>query len=339
MKRFVSFLLVCVMLISGVLMFSGFAEQPEGREFVSLLNQRRTAQGLVAAEIDSDLMDAAAIRAREQSVRVSHQRPDGTRFLTVSPKAEAECYWWFYPPANGTAQAAVNAFLNSRDHRELLMNKDVRSIGAAYYDANGRRYWVVLLSRQQASGSSGSSAPSGGASTGFVDVSGSDYFAQSVAWAVQNQIVMGTSSTTFSPYRTCTRAEVVTFLWRASGSPGGYGSAANTFRDVQRGSYYDSAVAWAVSKRIARGTGGNLFCPDATCTRAEAVTFLWRAAGSPGTFGFGRFNDVPSGSYYASAVRWAVANGITSGTSSTTFSPNDTCTRAEFVTFLYRWKT
>ena len=176
----------------------------------------------------------------------------------------------------------------------------------------------------------------GGTVGGFTDVHAGDFFADSVLWAVQNRITSGTSSTAFSPYQPCTRAQVVTFLWRAAGSPSGYGSGSNTFRDVARGSYYDSAVAWAVSRRITNGTAGDRFSPDAVCTRADAVTFLWRYSGSPFTFTTSRFRDVPSGSYYAQAVAWAVNNGVSTGTGMNTFSPGAACTRAEFVTFLYR---
>ena len=335
MKRWISLLLAAVMMVTGIFAVNCFADSvSEGQTFISLLNQKRAAQGLVTLGVDGELMDAAAIRAKEQSVRLSHYRPDGSYFPSVNSKVEAECYWWFQPAEDGTAQAALNAFLNSRDHRELLMHKQVRSAGAAYYDTNGTRYWVILLSTSAAS--SGSTTPANGTVGGFSDVHQSDYFADSVLWAVQNRIAYGTSSSRFSPDQPCTRAQVVTFLWRAAGSPTGYGSASGTFRDVERGSYYDSAVAWAVSRRITNGTAGNQFSPDAVCTRAEAVTFLWRYAGSPFAFTNTRFRDVSSSSYYAQAVAWAVNRGITNGTGTNTFSPNGSCTRAEFVTFLYR---
>ena len=334
MKRWLSFLLAAVMLITGMLTICSFAAQSEAQTFLSLLNQRRSAQGLATLGTDGGLMDAAAVRAKEQPVRTSHYRPDGSYFNSVNSKAEAECYWWFEPAESGTAQEALNAFLNSPDHRALLMHRQVRSAGAAYYDTNGRRYWVVLLSTSAAS----SGGSGGGAVGGFSDVHTGDYFADSVLWAVQNRITSGTSGTAFSPYQPCTRAQVVTFLWRAAGSPSGYGSGSSTFRDVARGSYYDSAVAWAVSRRITNGTAGDRFSPDAVCTRADAVTFLWRYSGSPFTFTTSRFRDVPSGSYYAQAVAWAVNNGISTGTGTNTFSPGAAFTRAEFVTFLYRLK-
>ena len=336
MRRWLSFLLAAVMLMTCALTMGSFAAQSEAQTFISLLNQRRAAQGLVTLGTDGGLMDAAAIRAKEQAVRTSHYRPDGSYFNSVNSKAEAECYWWFQPAETGIAQAALDAFMNSSDHRALLMHRQVRSVGAAYYDTNGTRYWVILLSTSAAS--AGSTAPSYGTVGGFSDVHTSDYFAESVLWASQNRIATGTSSTTFSPYQPCTRAQVVTFLWRAAGSPSGYGSGSNTFRDVARGSYYDSAVAWAVSRRITNGTDSRHFSPDAVCTRAEAVTFLWRYSGSPFAFTTSRFRDVSSGSYYAQAVAWAVNNDITEGTGTNTFSPDAPCTRAEFVTLLYRLK-
>lgn len=343
MKRLVSFLLIAVLLIAGPLVTSSFADSnSEAQTFLTLLNQRRAAAGLQTLAMDGELMDAAVIRAKEQSVRTSHYRPDGSYFPSVSSKAEAECYWWFSPAETGTAQAALDAFLNSRDHREILMHRRVQAFGAAYYDAaNGTRYWVILLSTQAASAPSDASgtatpAPVIRNTSSFSDVSASDYFAASVQWAVQNGIAEGTGNRTFSPYQSCTRAQIVTFLWRAAGAPTGYGSGSGTFRDVPRGSYYDNAVAWAVRRGITKGTGSNAFSPDAACTRAEAVTFLWRYSGAPFAFANTRFRDVPRGSYYGSAVAWAVNRGITEGTGTNTFSPDAVCTRAEFVTFLYR---
>ncbi len=345
MKRLVSFLLIAMLLIAGPLTAGSFADSnSEAQTFLTLLNQRRAAEGLQTLAMDGELMDAAVIRAQEQSVRTSHYRPDGSYFPSVSSKVEAECYWWFTPAETGTAQAALNAFMNSRDHRELLMHKQVQSFGAACYDAsNDTRYWIILLSTKAASAPSGASGtttptPANRNTSGFTDVSSADYFAESVQWAVQNGIAQGTGRGTFSPYQSCTRAQVVTFLWRAAGSPTGYGSGSSTFRDVARGCYYDSAVAWAVSRGITKGTDASTFSPDAVCTRAHAVTFLWRYSGAPFTFTNTRFRDVPSSSYYAQAVAWAVNRGITEGSSSNTFSPDSSCTRAEFVTFLYRLK-
>ena len=172
-------------------------------------------------------------------------------------------------------------------------------------------------------------------STGFDDVAPKAYYATPVIWAAENGITTGTSATAFSPDSGCTRAQFVTFLWRAVGSPDA-DSKSNPFQDVQAGSYYYDAVLWAVSRGITTGTSKTAFSPGATLTRAQTATFLWRLAGEPGAKGSNPFQDVPAGAYYAKAVRWAAKQGITTGTSATAFSPSNTCTRAQTVTFLYR---
>ena len=143
----------------------------------------------------------------------------------------------------------------------------------------------------------------------------------------------GTSETTFSPNVTVSRAQMVTFLWRAHGSPKATGS--NPFTDVNSSAYYYDAVLWAVANGVTNGTSANSFSPDAPVTRAQAVTFQWRASGSPAVSGES-FDDVATDAYYADAVIWAVKNGITNGTSATTFSPEVPVSRAQAVTFLYR---
>ena len=169
--------------------------------------------------------------------------------------------------------------------------------------------------------------------TGFVDVPENAYYADAVVWAVSEDITSGTSATTFSPDASCTRGQMVTFLWRAAGSPKVSGS--NPFRDVSADAYYYEAVLWAVENGITSGTSATTFEPDAPVTRGQTVTFLWRAAGAPTASGSG-FSDVSSSAYYASAVAWAVRDGITSGTSRDRFSPDADCTRAQIVTFLFR---
>ena len=169
----------------------------------------------------------------------------------------------------------------------------------------------------------------------FTDVPSNAYYAGAVDWAVKQGITSGTSAATFSPDAGCTRAQMVTFLWRAAGSPKATRSA-NPFTDVTADAYYYDAVLWAVEQGITSGTTASTFAPDTTCTRAHAVTFLWRAASSPAADAANAFTDVASGDYFASAVRWAAEKGVTSGTSATTFSPAATCTRAQIVTFLYR---
>ena len=174
----------------------------------------------------------------------------------------------------------------------------------------------------------------------FSDVKAGDYFYDSVKWAVGQKITNGTSATTFSPYKTCTRAEIVTFLWRAAGSPTPT-SSRNPFTDVKSsmGSDFYNAILWASQKGITAGTTATTFSPNATCTRAQIVTFLYRYAGKPSGNYANPFNDVNQtehGAYY-SAILWAVGKGITTGTTASTFSPSATCNRAEAVTFLYRY--
>ena len=154
-------------------------------------------------------------------------------------------------------------------------------------------------------------------------------------WAVGEGITGGTSATTFSPYNVCTRAQAVTFLWRADGSPKPENSC-NPFTDVKAGSYYYDAVLWAVEQGITSGTTPTTFSPDATCTRGQIVTFLYHSWGDPEVETRASFRDVPAGAYYADPVNWAADWGVTGGTSATTFSPNAFCTRAQIVTFLYR---
>ena len=170
----------------------------------------------------------------------------------------------------------------------------------------------------------------------FVDVATGSYYEDAVDWAVENGITKGTTATTFSPNATCTRAQAVTFLWRAAGSPEPE-TRAMPFADIPVGSYYYDAVLWAVENGITKGTSDTTFSPNMTCSRAQIVAFLWRSEKSPAAGTANPFADVKSTAYYADAVLWAVKENITKGTTSTTFSPNADCTRAQIVTFLYRF--
>ena len=170
-------------------------------------------------------------------------------------------------------------------------------------------------------------------SSKFADVPANAYFADAVKWAVDKGITNGLSDTMFGPYESCTRAQIVTFLWRAAGSP--EPKTASSFTDVPANAYYAKAVAWAVENGITNGMTATMFAPDATCTRGQSVTFLYRALKGTAS-GSANFTDVKSDAFYADAINWAVANNVTNGTSNTTFSPNADCTRAEIVTFLYR---
>ena len=171
----------------------------------------------------------------------------------------------------------------------------------------------------------------------FVDVATGSYYEDAVDWAVENGITQGTDDTHFSPDGICTRAQAVTFLWRAAGSPAPR-SRTMPFTDVPVGSYYYDAVLWAVENGITKGTSETMFSPDATCSRAQIVAFLWRSEKSPAAGSRNPFADVKSTAYYADAVLWAVKEDITKGSTNTTFSPDADCTRAQIVTFLWRCK-
>ena len=169
----------------------------------------------------------------------------------------------------------------------------------------------------------------------FVDVPVDAYYYDAVLWAAEEGITNGTSDTTFSPDLPCTRAQVVTFLWRAAGCPTPENGEL-PFGDVVRGSYYEAAVLWAVENGITNGTSATTFSPDATCNRAQFATFLWRAQGKPDAGTSNPFTDVLPGEYYYNAVLWAAGEDIALGITATTFGPNNPCTRAQAVTFLWR---
>ena len=166
----------------------------------------------------------------------------------------------------------------------------------------------------------------------FTDVSADAYYAEPVSWAVDKAITAGTSATTFSPDNTCTRAQILTFLWRAVGSP--ISVKENPFTDVRKSDYYYDAAIWAHAMGIISGT---TFGGDAPCTREDTVVYLWKNAGSPSVSSEETsFTDVKPGTMCETAVKWALEKGVTSGTSATTFSPEATCTRGQIATFLYR---
>ena len=208
---------------------------------------------------------------------------------------------------------------------------DGKSIGAAksYTFENVSRTHTIEVIFMKANGN-----PQTGV---FVDVATGSYYEDAVDWAVENGITKGTDDTHFSPDGICTRAQAVTFLWRAAGSPKPE-TRTMPFTDVPVGSYYYDAVLWAVENGITKGTSDTTFSPNMTCTRAQIVAFLWRSEKSPAAGTANPFADVKSTAYYADAVLWAVKENITKGTTSTTFSPDADCTRAQIVTFLWRCK-
>ena len=202
---------------------------------------------------------------------------------------------------------------------------DGRSIGAvkSYTFENVKRAHTIEVSFTRANE--------------FIDVPAGSYYYDAVLWAVENGITTGASASRFDPNGICTRAQAVTFLWRAAGSPAAK-SAVMPFADVKVGSYYYDAVLWAVENGITKGTSETMFSPDATCSRAQIVTFLWRSQKSPAAGTANPFTDVKASAYYADAVLWAVKEDVTKGTTNTTFSPDANCTRAQIVTFIWRCK-
>ena len=200
---------------------------------------------------------------------------------------------------------------------------DGKSIGAvkSYTFENVRRAHTIEVSFTRANE--------------FIDVPSGSYFYEAVMWAVENGVTTGVSASRFDPNGVCTRAQAVTFLWRIAGSPAPR-LRTMPFTDVPVGSYYYDAVLWAVENGITKGTSNTTFSPDATCSRAQIVTFLWRSQKSPAAGTANPFTDVKASAYYADAVLWAVKEDVTKGTTSTTFSPDANCTRAQIVTFIWR---
>ena len=197
------------------------------------------------------------------------------------------------------------------------------SDGVALVEKDGR---FGILSRTPVS-----STPPVSTVGGFSDVKESNYFADAVLWAVEKNITSGTSKTTFSPNATCSKAQILSFLWRANGSP--EPTAANPFTDVKTNDYFYKAALWAAEKGL---VSGSTFGANADCTRAMTVEYMWKAAGSPAPAGKADFDDVPANADYAQAVAWAVENKVTSGTGGDNFSPAATCTRGQIVSFLHR---
>ena len=170
----------------------------------------------------------------------------------------------------------------------------------------------------------------------FKDVEKSSPYYDAIIWAAKEEITTGKTADTFGINDGCTRAQIVTFLYRAAGSPAVKADTVNPFTDVSKDSVYYNAILWAVEKGITKGTTETTFDPNAVCTRGQIVTFLWRYEKAPIVSSLAKFDDVAANSYCYNAVMWAVENGITNGKTTTTFAPNDTCTRAQAVTFIYR---
>lgn len=237
--------------------------------------------------------------------------------------------------ANGSITPGGNVSVRTGSDQTFLITPDE---GYAISDVriDGRSIGAVMRYTFENVRSAHTIEASFTAASTFADVPAGSYYERAVIWAAANGITNGVGNGQFGVDAPCTRAQAVTFLWRAAGSPAPEISAM-PFTDVPVGSYYYDAVLWAVENGITKGTSETTFGPDASCTRAQIVTFLYRAFGTPAG-GDAAFADTTPNAYYAEAVRWAVATGVTTGTSNTTFSPNADCTRAQIVTFLWRCK-
>ena len=221
---------------------------------------------------------------------------------------------------------------------ELANPTDNGSWGSSPNEINAGAIYFYVTGNTAASNPFAGNTPNASESTPttptFTDVAANAYYANSVAWAVDKGITAGTSKTTFSPNSTCTTAQILTFLWRSQGSPEPT-SKTNTFTDIQESDYFYKAALWAKEKNII-SKDSTVFGGNTPCTRSSAVLYIWRATGFPAATKASSFTDVAATTIYAPAVDWAVEQGVTSGTSKTTFSPDTTCTRAQIVTFLYR---
>ena len=252
----------------------------------------------------------------------------GSNYSYYTIKATAGAGGSISPTGNvSVREGRDQAFTITPDKGYAVANVkiDGRSIGAvkSYTFENVRRNHTIEVSFARANE--------------FIDVPAGSYFYEAVMWAVENGVTTGISASRFDPNGVCTRAQAVTFLWRAAGSPAPETSTM-PFTDVPVGSYYYDAVLWAVENGITKGTSDTTFSPDAACSRAQIVTFLWRSEKSPAAGSRNPFADVKSTAYYADAVLWAVKENITKGSTNTTFSPDADCTRAQIVTFLWRCK-
>ena len=251
---------------------------------------------------------------------LGHEYKDGvcTRCGAKDPNAHTHKY----------AEAVTKPTCTEKGYTTYTCSVCGDSYKGSYTDALGHSYVNGACTR------CGAKDPDYKPAVSFVDVPETAYYYKPVQWAVENGITEGVGGNRFDPNGQCTRGQVVTFLWRAAGKP--IVSANVSFTDVQPGAFYYEAVKWAVANGITTGVGGNRFAPNDTCTRGQVVTFLHRAANSPAASTISSFVDVPATAFYYNAVNWAVGKGITDGVGGNRFAPNDTCTRAQVVTFLYR---
>lgn len=328
---------VAVLVLSTTMVLAPGALTPAGaqtasasdmeREFLSILNQERRDRGLAALVEDPSMASVAREWSSTMSTSHLHHRPD----LREQVERRVTTEWRRIGEnvgRGGSVARLHQAFMDSPGHFDNIVGPYNR-LGVGVVQS-GSTIWVTFNFLDGPEIAAPASAPASHPS--FDDVSEGTYYYGAVDWAWKGGVAAGTAPRTFSPVGPLTRAQAVTFLWRAAGSPDG---AAHHFEDVPAGAYFEQAVAWASEKGITGGTSPTTFSPHDRVSRAQMVTFQWREAGQP-RGGSHPFTDVPAGSYYEGAVSWASATGITSGATATRFNPMSGVTRSQSVTFLWR---
>ena len=286
----------------------GAVYYPGGYESVLCVGAANADGSIAAFSQQNDAVDLLALGTdlRLASVRGTRIRGEGTSFATAIVTGAAAKLWTRYPE------------LTAEQVRRVLLESSRTVDGWKVFELEAALAWSPNEKE-----------------TVFSDVADGAYYYDAVLWAAENDITGGTGGGKFSPDAVCSRAQMVTFLWRAAGSPEPNAKQC-PFADVDMDSYYGKAVLWAVEKGITGGTGADTFSPDMKCTRGQMAAFLCRMAGGKPSGGSAAFSDVAKGAYYADAVQWAAENGISEGTGNNRFSPDAACTRGQIVTFLYR---
>ena len=264
---------------------------------------------------------------------------------TLSENAFSDCGALESFRAPGVQVIGRDAFYFDTNLRSIVLSADLQRVDIAafqscsqltdVYYGGTEEQWNAIEIKERNDPLLNANIHFNSALAQFTDLEPGAYYLDAVGWALQHEVTNGMGPNTFAPNGNCTRAQVVTFLWRAMGKPEPK-SVATSFTDVPADIWYSKAVAWAVEQNITNGMSEHSFAPDATCTRAQVVTFLWRAKGMPEPGTANPFSDVAAGTYYYAPVLWANENSVTNGTDATHFSPQNTCIRAQVVTFLYR---
>jgi uncharacterized protein YkwD len=338
-------------------------------QVLDIVNKERAAEGLAPLTMDESLLETAMQRAMETTLYWSHTRPSGLTCFSANSLMDGENI----AAGQGSPEAVMNAWMNSSGHRANILGSYYTTIGVGCVYVNGRYYWVQCFGSEDGTAAKSTNYTDKTTTRTVVVAREEEYYdaqfqlsSQTLKVGEKAQASVVWNGNLSEPFSGITMTSSDTSVCRIEGSQVvavGAGTAkiaiyydgypeggtnisvtvvdptvSTGFSDVPSDTWYSNAVIWAVKNEITNGVGNNQFAPSKTCTRAEIVTFLWRAAGKPEpTSAENPFTDVSAGQYYSKAVLWAYENGITTGTSDTTFAPNKTCTRAEIVTFLWRW--